>query len=108
MKARTNRGKDLLDLGIGLGIVVLVLFISSFVRLRADLTSEKRYTLTPATKELIGKLDDVVFVKVYLHGELPADMRRLEQSTRELLDEMRAVNDVNLQYEFSDPSASPD
>ena len=105
---RSNRGKDLLDLGIGLGIVVLVLFISSFVRLRADLTSEKRYTLTPSTEELIGKLDDVVFVKVYLHGELPADMRRLEQSTRELLDEMRAVNDANLQYEFSDPSASPD
>jgi gliding-associated putative ABC transporter substrate-binding component GldG len=105
---RTNRGKDLLDLGIGLAIVALVLFISSFVRLRADLTSEGRYTLTPSTHELVGTLDDVVFVKVYLHGELPADLGRLEQSTRELLDEMRVLNPDKLQYEFVDPSASTD
>jgi len=105
---RTNRGKDLLELGIGLAIVALVLFISSFVRLRADLTSEGRYTLTPSTHELVGTLDDVVFVKVYLHGELPADLGRLEQSTRELLDEMRVLNPDKLQYEFVDPSASTD
>ncbi len=107
-KGRSNRGKDLLDLLVGLGIVALVLFITSFVRLRADLTSEQRYTLTPATKELVGKLDDVVFVKVYLHGELPADLKRLEQATRELLDEMRVLNPDLLQYAFVDPSASPD
>jgi hypothetical protein len=105
---RTNRGKNLLELGIGLAIVALVLFISSFVRMRADLTSEGRYTLTPSTHELVGTLDDVVFVKVYLHGELPADLGRLEQSTRELLDEMRVLNPDKLQYEFVDPSASTD
>lgn len=105
---RTNRGKDLLDLFVGLGIVLLVLFIGSFIRLRADLTSEQRYTLTPATEELVGGLDDVVFVRVYLHGELPADLKRLEQAMRELMDEMRVLNPDLLQYEFIDPSASPD
>jgi len=107
-RARSNRTGDLLELGAGIGIVLLVLFIGSVLRLRADLTSEKRYTLTEATRELVGDLDDVVYVKVYLHGELPADLRRLSQAVRELLDEMRVLNPGMLEYSFIDPSASPD
>ncbi len=108
MKTRSHRSRDLMTLLIGIGCVLLVLFISSFVRLRADLTSEKRYTLTPATVELMDSLQDVVFLKVYLSGELPADLRRLSETTRELLDEMRVHNPEMLQYEFVDPSAAPD
>lgn len=107
-KARSPRSRDLTDLVIGIGCILLVLFIGSFTRLRVDLTSEKRYTLTPATKALVDSLKDVVFVKVYLSGELPADLRQLSQSTRELLDEMRVRNPELLQYEFVDPNASPD
>ena len=105
---RSNRYRDLLELAIGIGVVLLVLFIGSFTTLRADLTSEKRYTLKDATKELVKGLDDVVFVKVYLHGELPADLRALERATRELLDELRVYQPDLIQYEFVDPSASTD
>lgn len=108
MKTRSHRSRDLMTLLIGIGCVLLVLFISSFARLRADLTSEKRYTLTPATVELMDSLKDVVFLKVYLAGELPADLRRLSESTRELLDEMRVHNPDLVQYEFVDPSAATD
>lgn len=97
-----------MELGIGVASVLLVLFIGSFIRVRADLTSEKRYTLTPATKNLVDSLKDVVFVKVYLAGELPADLQQLSGSLRDLLDEMRVQNRDMLQYEFSDPSASLD
>jgi len=38
---------------------------------RFDLTSEKRYSLAPATKKVLRKLDDVMFFKVYLSGDLP-------------------------------------
>ncbi|HEX2617345.1 MAG TPA: gliding motility-associated ABC transporter substrate-binding protein GldG, partial [Flavobacteriales bacterium] len=107
-KARSTRSRDLTDLLIGIGCILLVLFIGSFTRVRADLTAEKRYTLTPATRVLVDSLSDVVFVKVYLGGELPADMRQLQQATRDLLDEMRQRNPQKLQYEFIDPSESPD
>ena len=108
MKPRSHRSRDLMTLLIGTGCVLLVLFIGSFTRLRADLTTEKRYTLTPATEQLMDSLPDVVFLKVYLSGELPADLRKLSEATRELLDEMRVRNADFLQYEFVDPSASPD
>lgn len=107
-KARSPRGRDLLELGIGVAIVLLVLFIGSFFRVRVDLTSEKRHTLRDATREMLQGLDDVVFVRVFLAGELPADMRRLAMATRDLLDEMRVHNPDLLQYEVSDPNASPD
>ncbi len=108
MKTRSHRSRDLLNLFIGIGCVLLILFISSFARLRADLTSEKRYTLTPATVQLMDSLKDVVFLKVYLSGELPADLRELSNATRELLDEMRVHNPELLHYSFEDPSASED
>lgn len=109
MKARKSpRTGDLTELGIGIGIVLLVLFIGSFLRLRADLTSEKRYTLTEATRELVRELPDVVYVKVFLTGELPADLQRLSQATRDLLDEMRVEGSDRIQYTFVDPNASPD
>lgn len=107
-KRSSRKAAGLTELLIGIGCIGLVLFIGSFTRLRADLTSEKRYTLTPATRDLVDSLEDVVFVKVYLSGELPADLRQLSQSTRDLLDEMRVRNPELLQYEFVDPNASPD
>lgn len=107
-KKRSNRSGDLAELAIGIGIVLLVCFIGSFFRLRGDLTSEKRYTLTEATRELAESLEDVVYVKVYLAGELPADLQQLAQSTRDLLDEMRAYQPDKIQYSFVDPSESPD
>jgi len=107
-RTRSNRRGDLAELAIGVGIVLLVLFIGSFFRLRADLTSEKRYTLTGATRELVEGLEDIVYVKVYLSGELPADLQQLSQATRDLLDEMRAYQPDRIQYSFVDPSESPD
>ncbi|MBL7951567.1 MAG: gliding motility-associated ABC transporter substrate-binding protein GldG [Flavobacteriales bacterium] len=107
-KTRSPRTADLLELLMGLAIVGLVLFIGSFLRLRADLTNEKRFTLTPATKQMLGELEDVVYVKVYLAGELPADLQRFSRSIKDLLDEMRVVQPEKLQYTFIDPSESED
>ncbi|MCO5273719.1 MAG: gliding motility-associated ABC transporter substrate-binding protein GldG [Flavobacteriales bacterium] len=107
-KRTTRKVAGLLQFAIGVASVLLVLFIGSFTRLRADLTSDKRYTLTPATMELVDSLKDVVFVKIYLSGELPADLQRLSTSLRDLLDEMRVRNPDLLQYEFTDPSAGLD
>ena len=88
-------------------IIVAVNFISSRVYTRFDLTSEKRYTLSDATKELLHNLDDIVYFKVYLDGDFPAGFKRLRRETKELLDEFRAYN-KNIQYEFINPSESED
>lgn len=103
---RIKRG-NLTQLLLGVVIIVLVNIISSFVFTRFDLTSEKRYSLSDATKELLKEIDDIVYFKVYLDGEFPAGFKRLRRETKEMLDEFRAYN-KNIQYEFINPSESDD
>lgn len=103
-----NKLQSVTQLVVGLVAIVLLNFVASFVFKRFDLTEEKRYSLTDATKDDLSALEDVVFVKVYLAGELPADFKRLHDATREMLDEFRIYAGDNVQYEFIDPSADPD
>jgi len=108
VKPLNNKRKDLASLALSVVILILLNFIGSKLFFRLDLTSENRYTLSKATKQMVEDLDDVVFVRVYLDGDLPAGFKRLRNSTKELLDELRAVSSENIQYEFIDPSADPD
>ena len=93
---------------LGIAFFVLLAFLSSFVFLRFDLTEEKRHTLTPTTIDLVKSLDDVVYIKVFLDGDFPADYQRLSQAVKEKLDEMRAYGGDKIQYEFINPSEAPD
>ncbi|HEX8517929.1 MAG TPA: gliding motility-associated ABC transporter substrate-binding protein GldG [Bacteroidia bacterium] len=103
-----NKKRDITALGLSILVIVLLNFVASFVFHRFDLTSEKRYTLSPATKTLLGKLDETIYVKVYLEGEFPAGFKRLRNETREMLDEFRTYSNNNIEYEFINPSANPD
>jgi ABC-2 type transport system permease protein len=101
------KSSNITRLILGLVIIVLINVISAFVFTRIDLTSERRYSLAPATRKLLENLHDVVFFKVYLEGDLPPGFKRLSNEAREMLDEFRAYTD-NVQYEFVNPSANTD
>lgn len=103
-----NKKRDLTSLGLTIIVLILLNFVGSFVFHRFDLTSEKRYTLSDATKKLLSNLNDVVYVKVYLEGEFPAGFKRLRNETKEMLDEFRTYSNDNIEYEFINPSANPD
>ncbi|MGQ0827462.1 MAG: gliding motility-associated ABC transporter substrate-binding protein GldG [Bacteroidota bacterium] len=108
MNIRNNKQRDLTALALAIIIVILLNFVGSFVFHRFDLTSEKRYTLSDATKKLLGQLNDVVYVKVYLEGDFPAGFKRLRNETKEMLDEFRAYSDDNIEYDFINPSENTD
>jgi len=88
-------------------VIILLNVLGTFKFFRFDLTSEKRYTLNPASISLLEKMKDVVFVTVYLEGELPASYKKLRNSTQEMLDEFRAYTPL-IEYEFINPSKSVD
>ena len=104
---RNIKRNSLIQLFLGLAILALVNTIGTFLFYRLDLTSEKRYSLSTATRQLLKGLNDVVYFKVYLDGDFPAGFKRLRTETKEMLDEFRAYSD-NIQYEFINPSGSPD
>ena len=108
VKNNANRNKDLSSLLIGVLVIVLLNFSASLFFERFDLTSEKRYSLSDASKELVNNLDDIIYVKVYLEGDFPAAYKKLRDETREMLDEFRAYSNENLDYEFINPAESGD
>lgn len=89
-------------------LLVVANVISSFVFTRFDLTTEKRFTLSKSTRDLVSNLNDVVYVRVYLDGDFPPSFKRLQNATREMLDELRAYSNGNLEYQFINPSENPD
>jgi ABC-2 type transport system permease protein len=106
-KKRGIKHNNIIQLAMWLMIIVLLNIIGSFLFTRLDLTSERRYSLSDATKKMLRGLDDVVYFKVYLDGDFPAGFKRLRNETREMLNEFRAYSD-NIQYEFINPSGNPD
>jgi len=106
-KRKNLRKNEIIAFLITVAIVVLVNIIGSFVFTRLDLTSEKRYTLSPTTKEILNNLDDYVYFKVYLEGDFPAGFKKLRRETKEMLDEFRAYSKY-IDYEFINPSESED
>lgn len=98
-----KRSQSLVQLGLVLGILLFANIIGSFFYTHFDLTEEKRFTLTQPTVKQLKSLKDVVFVKVLLTGEFPAGFKRLQNSTKEMLEDFRGVSKF-FEYQFEDPS----
>jgi ABC-2 type transport system permease protein len=106
-KQKKIQRSNLIQLGFALVILLLINIISYYVFTRFDLTTEKRYTLSKSTKTYLKSVDDVIYFKVFLDGDFPADYKRLRMETKEMLDEFRAYND-NIQYKFINPFEGTD
>lgn len=107
-KNKKRRNRSIITLLISLFILIAVNIIGSLGFFRIDLTQEKRYTLSDNTTELLKQLDDIVYFQVLLEGELPASYQKLRNSIKETLDDFRAYNKSNIQYEFIDPAEGKD
>ena len=104
----TNRREAVISLTLMLAILLLLNVVSRYYYFRWDLTSEKRYSISTPTKDMVRDLKDIVTVKVYLDGDLNAGFTRLKESTRNLLKEFRAYGGKNIEWEFIDPMAIKD
>lgn len=92
-----------IELGAGVFIIIFVNVIGKYLFARLDLTAEKRYTLAKTTKEMLKEVDETVLFRVYLEGEFPADFKRLQAETKEMLNQFRAYN-KHIEYEFVNPN----
>ncbi|MBD1397656.1 gliding motility-associated ABC transporter substrate-binding protein GldG [Pontibacter sp. JH31] len=101
---KSRRTRDLTRFLIWVGAIILINILAANFFFRLDLTEDKRYTISPVTKQLLHELPEPVFVEVYLEGEFPAGFKRLQQSVRETLDEFRIYAGGNVRYEFIDPN----
>ncbi len=110
--SRVNSAKrDLINFAGLLAIIVIANYILSFFYGRFDLTEDKRHSLSPNTITLLedeNRIEDRIFLKVYLAGDLPADIKKISNAIQEKLDEFANFSGDKIQYEFIDPNGEDD
>lgn len=99
----------LLDTGLFavafVGIVVLlnILALNAFFRL--DLTRDRQFTLSQASRKSVEDLPDRLTVKAYFSRDLPPPYSTNARYVKDLLDEYYTASGGSLSYEFLDPMA---
>lgn len=95
--------RSLINAGLIIGILIFLNIIGNYFYGHLDLTEEKRFTLTKATKKLLNEVDDPVLVQVLLEGEFPAGFKRLQNATQDILDDFRSESGF-IEYSFENPN----
>ncbi|HYO22707.1 MAG TPA: gliding motility-associated ABC transporter substrate-binding protein GldG [Flavisolibacter sp.] len=83
--------------------LVLINYIAATVHFRLDLTEEKRYSLTPTSREMVRNLSSDVVIDVFLKGDFPSGFRKLSNTTLEFLTVLKETNPGRVKYRFISP-----
>jgi gliding-associated putative ABC transporter substrate-binding component GldG len=86
------------------GIFVLINLLASRFFFRLDFTSDKRYTLSETTKDLLRDLKDPVTVTAYFSEGLPPNIDKTQLDFKELLSEYGTRSRGKIVYEFVNPN----
>lgn len=105
-------GADFKRLRAGAGVVtVLVLVLNllgSHVRGRLDLTRGNLYTLADGTRQVLGGLDDIVQVKLFVSKALPPEVQLQLRDVRDLLADMKHAANGKVVVTEENPDDDPD
>ena len=91
---------------IGCLLVGVIYASNAWLHGSLDLTAEKRYSLSKATKKLLDKkLDSAITIEVFLTGDLPADYKKLNIATAEILETFASYAASSVQVSFVEPGS---
>ena len=86
------------------GILVVINLLSEQFFFRLDLTEDKQYTLSKATKDILKDLTEPITVKAYFSKDVPAQLIKTKNDFREMLVEYGKLSGQMLVYEFTSPN----
>lgn len=103
MKKTNKRLQSYLNLLTVLIMVIIANTLGNIYYQRLDLTEEKRFTLSETSKRLCGKLDEKLYIKLFLDGEMSAKFKRLKLEIRDLTLEFREASGQQIELEIINP-----
>jgi len=86
------------------GIILILNYFVSFYYFRIDMTSNKIYSLSKASRKIVKNLKDPVFVKAYFNSNLPPQYLNIKKYTEDLLGEYRSYRRAKFKIEIKDPA----
>ena len=94
-------------LGIVVVALILINIISSFLYTRIDMTEDQRYSLTDGTVAFLENKEQFknrVSIKIYLEGNLPAEIKHFRDEIEAKLVEFKQIAGDRIEYQFLDPN----
>lgn len=95
--------KNGLSIWFLVGMLILLNVLAQPVLVRLDFTKNKQYTLSKATKEVLGNIDEQITITAYFSEGLPPDVGKIRRDFQNLLVELSAVAQGKLDYRFVSP-----
>ena len=87
--------------------LIIINTVSHFFFHRFDLTHDQRYTLSQTSLDIIKNANEPLYIDIFLEGNFPPEFKRLQDETKQLLDEYKAYN-PNIIYQFVNPLENPE
>lgn len=85
-------------------LLILVNIAGSKSFIRWDLTEQKSYSLSKASKTLVKNLDEPLSIRVFFDDDLPVDYSNISQYVEDLLDEYKRAANKNFTVSYMDLS----
>ena len=98
--------KNSISILLIIGILILVNVLSKRFFYRLDLTEDKEFTLSKATKDIIGNLEEPITISAYFSEDMPQQMKKVKEDFQEMLFEYATLSKGMIDYEFIDPGES--
>ena len=103
-ETRSRRRRVRLTTALLLGnLVLLNVWMYPLYGLRADLTSQKQYSLSGATKQLVGGLSEPLLIRAYISKQAHPYLDRLRSQIADMLKEYAIAGKGRVEAETVDP-----
>lgn len=87
-----------------IGIVIVLNLLANEYHLRLDLTEDRQFTLSNATRKILNDLEEPVTIKAYFSKDLPPHVSKTRDDFQDLLIEFANRSDGQIVYEFVNPN----
>ena len=84
-------------------LILFLMVVSLNFLFRIDLTSDKRYSLSDVSKEILDDLGHDVEIEFYLEGEMQPGLRRLQEAVIEKVVDMNSWSPRHFRMRITDP-----
>lgn len=85
-------------------VLILVNLLADRFFVRLDFTADKRYTLSDATRNIVGSLKENITITAYFSDELPPDFIQLRRDFKEELIEYSNRSNGKILFDFVNPN----
>ena len=96
------KGKFVFTILKGLGILILLNLLGSFVYKRFDLTEDARFTLSEPAIGVVKKFESPVIIDILLDGNIPSEFAKLKTETLQLVKTFASYNS-NIKFNVVNP-----